>query len=402
MRICHVTPYFHPEYYGSHEAFLSKELAARGHEVTLFTSDRMPRWGGARGATDADLCAGESEWEGVRLVRVPAGPTLSFVPSLPSLPRHLAAEDFDVYLSHEVFSLAAWHTERAARRAERPFVLVQHGYHGGRRALFRALFRLEFALLGRRVLKGADRVVSLTERGAGFLRELGARPERVEVVPTGVDCALFEPEPVGGPFVDAGPAPLVASEVSAEAARAPLRVGFIGRIDEGKGVFDLLEAFARAFPDAARTGARLELAGTGDAVPGLRERATELGVDGALSFRGRLPHAEIPAFLAELDVLCAPTREVEPFGIVAVEAAAAGVPCLATRIGGLEETVVDRRTGLLVDPGDVDALTASLGRLADEPAWRADLGEAARRRALGTYDWPRITDRFEAMFADVA
>ena len=408
MRICHVTPYFHPEYYGSHEAFLSKELAARGHEVTLFTSDRMPRWGGARGATDAELRAGTSTWEGVRVVRVPAGPTLSFVPSLPSLPRHLAAGEFDLFLSHEVFSLAAWHTLRAARKARRPFVLVQHGYHGGRRALFRALFKLEFALLGRKVLAGADRIVSLTERGAGFLRDLGAADERVEVVPTGVDCSLFEPgasvaaASIEEAFVEAGPT-ASGHESAAEATAArPLSVGFVGRIDEAKGVHDLLEAFARAFPDAARTGARLELAGTGEAVPGLRQRAVELGVDAALAFRGRLPHAEIPAFLAGLDVLAAPTREVEPFGIVAVEAAAAGIPCLATRIGGLEETVVDRRTGLLVEPGDVDALTHHLRRLAAEPVWRADLGEAARRRALGTYDWPRITDRFEAMFAAVA
>ena len=132
MRICHVTPYFHPEFYGSHEAFLSKELAARGHEVTIYTTDRMPRWGGAKGLVSDELRVGTSMWEGVRIVRVPAGPTFSFVPSMPSLRRLLAAENFDAYLSHEVFSLAAWHTARAAHRANKPFVLVQHGYHRGR------------------------------------------------------------------------------------------------------------------------------------------------------------------------------------------------------------------------------------------------------------------------------
>ncbi|MDF1800640.1 MAG: glycosyltransferase family 4 protein [Planctomycetota bacterium] len=403
MKIAHVTPYFHPKYYGSHEAFLSKELAARGHEVTLFTSDRMPRWGGARGLSDAELEPGESMWEGVRIVRVPAGPTLSFVPSLPSLPGHLRRGDFDLFLSHEVFSLAAWHTARAARRAKKPFVLVQHGYHGGRRAIFRALFKLEFALFGRGVLRAADRIVSLTEKGADFLDELGAKADQVEVVPTGVDCALFEPEPTGGPFAEGG------SPTGAPAdGPAPLRVGFIGRIDEGKGVLDLLEAFAQAFPP---TGAQppgggplpqLEFAGTGDAQHLLRERATALGLASQVHFRGRIPHSDVPAFLAAQDVLCVPTREVEPFGIVAVEAAAAGIPCLATRIGGLQETVLDGRTGVLLEPGDVGALATSLGRLADEPAWRSELGQAARRRAFDTYDWPRITDRFESLFAAVA
>jgi glycosyltransferase involved in cell wall biosynthesis len=174
----------------------------------------MPRWGGAKGLSSVELTVGESEWEGVRIVRIPAGPTLSFVPSLPSLTRHLRAEAFDLFLSHEVFSLAAWHTARAAKRLGAPFVLVQHGYHGGRRALFRALFQLEFALLGRKVLARADRIVSLTAKGADFLTELGAEPERVEVIPTGVDCALF---------------------ACADAPRAAsvLRVGFIGRVNRG-------------------------------------------------------------------------------------------------------------------------------------------------------------------------
>jgi len=78
------------------------------------------------------------------------------------------------------------------------------------------------------------------------------------------------------------------------------------------------------------------------------------------------------------------------------------VPCFATRIGGLAETVVDQRTGVLFEPGDVEALAASLRRLVDDPGWRASLGSAARERARATYDWPRIADRFEALFDELA
>jgi glycosyltransferase involved in cell wall biosynthesis len=247
------------------------------------------------------------------------------------------------------------------------------------------------------VLRAADRVVSLTRRGAGFLDELGASAERVEVVPTGVDCAQFGgPPQVDGDAPGADPVP-------------GLRVGYIGRLDEAKGVLDLLEAFARAFPASVEPGAEpsaaapsLSFAGTGDALHALRERASLLGLSARVHFRGRIAHRDVPAFLAEQDVLCAPTREVEPFGIVAVEAAAAGLPCFATRIGGLAETVVDGRTGLLVEPGDVGALARGLRRLAEDPSWRLGLGAAARARALALYDWPRITDRFEQLFADVA
>lgn len=394
MKIAHVTPYFHPEFYGSHEAFLSKELARRGHEVVLFTSDEMPRWGGAQGLSSDDLEPGTSEWEGVRIVRIPAGPTLSFVPSLPSLPRHLAAEGFDLFLSHEVFSLAAWHTARAAKRQAAPFVLVQHGYHGGRRAVFRALFKLEFALAGKRVLRAADRIVSLTAKGATFLAELGAAPEQVAVVPTGVECSSF-------------------GERGARPAGAPLRIGFLGRVTEAKGVFDLLDAVCAAnrtlVGEGAAAGAgsdplpiALQIAGAGEDVERLGAAIAERDVGDCVELVGRLPHEEVPAFMGRQDVICVPTREVEPFGIVAVEAAAAGAPCLATRIGGLAETVVDGETGLLVEPSDVQQLTAALVRLAAEDGLVEQLGQAARARALEVYDWPRITDRFEELFESVS
>jgi len=78
------------------------------------------------------------------------------------------------------------------------------------------------------------------------------------------------------------------------------------------------------------------------------------------------------------------------------------VPCVATRIGGLVETVVDGETGVLVEPGDVGGLADALVGLATEPDRRAQLGVAARERALERYDWPRITDRFEARFKALA
>ena len=385
MKLCHVTPYFHPEFYGSHEAFLSKELAARGHEVTLFTTDQMPRWGGAKGLSSDGLSVGTTEWQGVRIVRIPAGPTFSFVPSMPSLPGLLRRAEFDSYLSHEVFSLAAFHTARAARRARRPFVLVQHGYHGGRRLAFRLMFRAELALFGRRVIRSADHIVSLTERGRGFLEGLGAAPEKLRVLPTGVDCSAFAPR------------------WEREEDR-PFTVGYIGRIEEQKGVGDLLEAFARS----ATAGAAplLRFAGTGAATADLRARARELGISDRIEFLGRIPHAEVPAFFASLDVLAAPTREVEPFGIVAVEAAAAGVPIIATAIGGFQETVLDGETGLLIPPSDPAALGSALARLVADPCRTRRLGEAAKMRARSVYDWPSIADQFESLLwprsADVA
>lgn len=381
MKIAHTTPYFHPEYYGSHEAFLSAELADRGHEVTLFTSNRMPLWGGAKGIHQK-LPLGESQWRGVRIVRVPAGPTVSFVPSLPSLPHHLRQQEYELFLSHEVFSIVAWHTARAAGRSASPFVLVQHGYSAGRRPLLKLLFQLEFRTLGRRVMQSADALVTLTDAGAQFLTGLGARSERLHVIPTGVDCQLFRPR-AGEPSTGT-------------------RFGFLGRVERDKGVFLLLEAFREACTRNTSSSARLVYAGEGDDLPELRAQALALGLADQVQFTGRLVHADVPEYLAGLDALIAPTLVTEPFGIVAVEAAAAGIPVFASRVGGLAETVDDQVTGRVLPAGDLDALSESMVRALDDPAWLAELGHRARERALSTYDWPVITDRFEALFASIA
>ncbi len=380
MKFAHTTPYFHPEYYGSHEAFLSAELVARGHQVTIFTSDRMPRWGGAKGLEEK-LEVGTSEWRGVRIVRMPAGPTVSFVPSMPALAGHLRQEQYDLFLSHEVFSLAAWHTARVAQKADRPFVLVQHGYTGGRRPLFKLLFSLEFQALGRRVLEAADRVVTLTEAGRTFLEGLGADTMRCEVIPTGVESGRFTPMP--------------------KRANGNLRFGYLGRIDADKGVFALLDAFRRSLRTLGPSTNRLIFAGAGDDEADLQQQVQRWGLSDHVEFAGRLAHASVPAFLQSLDALVIPTLQSEPFGIVAVEAGAAGIPVLASRLGGLAETVVNGVTGRLFEPGNVVELSDLLTDATRNSYALPNLGQAARQHIVAGYDWQNVTGRFEELFASL-
>ncbi len=375
MRIAHLTSYFHPTCYGSHEAHLTRALAARGHEVTILTSDRMPRWGGAAGLADERLPIGEASWEGARVRRFRAGPTVGFVPSLPGIPGVLRQESFDLYLSHELFSLASFHAARAARRAKRPFFLVQHAYHGGRRLRYRALFRANLATTGRFVLRTATSVIALTEAAASFLRGLGHPPERIRVVPTGVDIATFRPREGAAP--------------------GPLRVGFLGRIEKGKGGELLLRAFARAFPKGKET---LSFAGDGAERIHLAALSVFLRIPERCAFLGRLAQPVVPEFLRSLDLVAVPTVRDEPFGIVAVEAAACGLPVLASSVGGLAETVVHGETGLLLPPGDIESWPRALRELADDPARLSLLGRNARERVERTYAWPRIADSFEEMF----
>ena len=95
----------------------------------------------------------------------------------------------------------------------------------------------------------------------------------------------------------------------------------------------------------------------------------------------------------EADVFVAASTWEEPFGMVAVEAMASGLPVCATRVGGLQDIVVDGETGFLFNPGDAEGLAGCLARLLDNARLRARMGEAARRRAEAEYDWRRIVER---------
>ncbi len=159
---------------------------------------------------------------------------------------------------------------------------------------------------------------------------------------------------------------------------APIRVGYLGRIDDQKGVRELLLAARRLSRDARFT---LEIVGpVSSALSRLSEDLYTIAAgDPRITFRAPVTSPEVPAVLAAFDVLCCPSIGFENGPTVALEAMAVGTPLIASRIGNLAELVTDDVNGRLVPPGDVDALAAAIGEAADDPAqtidrWRTGLG----------------------------
>lgn len=261
-----------------------------------------------------------------------------------------------------------------------PLVVTFHGYDAS--ATGRANLRRYFARIGE-VFAAADRIVAVSGFVAERLRDLGAPAGRIRTVVNGVDVRRF-----AGERVPPGP------------AEAP-SVLFVGRLVEKKGVADLLDAVAALEPPARP---RIDVVGDGPLAGPLRRTAAERGLD--VRFHSFAGHDDVVAMMRRCTLVCVPSRRAadgdsEGLPTVAVEAAAAGVPVVATRHAGLPEIVVDGGTGLLVPEADPGGLAAALQRLLADPGVAAAFGAAARRRAVERFDIRRQAAVLEGLYDEV-
>ncbi len=207
---------------------------------------------------------------------------------------------------------------------------------------------------------------------------LGCPADKIVKLPTGVDTRLFS-------FTERSPDP-----------EGTIRILTVGRLVEVKGIEYGIRAVARVLPD--HPNVRYQIVGQGPLLTELKELATKLGVADQVEFLGGQTHDEVRrlyagAHLFMLPGVVARDGAQEAQGLVLIEAQATGLPVLATRVGGVPESVLDGESGYLVDQGDVDALSAKLGYLIEHPALWPEMGRAGRRFAVEHFDIERLNDR---------
>lgn len=205
-------------------------------------------------------------------------------------------------------------------------------------------------------------------------------PGEYEIIPNGVDVDFFS---------GAKPFP--------EYRDGKTNILFVGRVEPRKGALYLLRAYAqlkRSHPDV-----RLIVVGRGPELNDLRTFVREKSVTDVL-FAGRSSETDKARFYKTADIFCAPSTGQESFGIVLLEAMAAGTAAVASDIHGYKKVIQRNLSGLLVEPKDVDALCSALERLVTQPALRQRLGEAGSIRAR-EFDWPHVTDRLLAFYDKV-
>jgi phosphatidylinositol alpha-mannosyltransferase len=361
MRVALVCPYAWdaPGGVQVHVGQLALHLRSRGHVVLVLAPGRAPA---------------PEPWVRIvgRPVRVPYGGSVAPICPSPAagwrVRAALRAFGPDVVHVHE--PLAPSLSMFAMLSSDAPVVATFHS--GAERS---RLFDLLAPLL-RRVVRRVRVRIAVSERAAEFARSrLGGS---FRIVPNGTDVARF---------LEARPAGLPPGR----------KILFVGRLEVRKGFPVALAAFERLageLPDV-----RLVVVGEGE------QRGAIASLDGAARRRvdmlGQVPNEELPTYHAAADVFLAPSLGGESFGIVLVEAMAAGLPVVSSRIPGYDRVVTDGVQGFLVPPGDANALAEATRRLLEDPELARRMGEAGLERSR-RFDWSTVGREIEAAYREAA
>ena len=358
---------------GRHVHHLATELVAAGHEVVVLSRRPTGTDPGSHPTTDEVS-------EGVRVVAAAQDPheftfgtdmmawTLAMGHSM--VRAGLSIRDWrpdvvhahDWLVAHPAITLAEFH--------DVPLVSTIHATEAGRHSgwvsgtISRQVHAVESWLV-----RDSDSLITCSTSMSDEITELfGPDLSEVRVIRNGIDTA-------GWPF-----------------ALRPTRTGpaellFVGRLEYEKGLHDAIAALPRI--RRTHPGTTLTVAGEGTQLDWLVEQARKHKVLKATQFVGRVDHCDLLALLHRATAVVLPSH-YEPFGIVALEAAASGAPLVTSNVGGLGEAVLSGETGISCPPCDVAALAAAVRTVLDDPDAAQQRAVAARDRLTSDFSWTTV------------
>ncbi len=364
MKVGIVSPYAYPRPGGANAHIRETYVHLRelGHEVRIITAP----WGDDPPAQDV-IQIGQAiavPFNG-SIGRVTLSLRLEWLVS-----RMLERERFDIIHHHEPF--VPFLSFQILDSARCPNVATFHAFGGFSFSYWAGRFVLD------RYMRRIDERIAVSSAARHFVSRYF--PGDYRIIPNGVDVDFY---------ANARPFP--------EFQDGKANILFVGRAEPRKGAMYLMRAYASL--KARHPDTRLILASAGPQIGELRRFVRDNHVQDVL-FAGRVRDIDKARFYKTADIFCAPSTGQESFGIVLLEAMAAGRAVVATGIHGYKKVVQRNVTGLLVEPRDPDALAQALERLITDPALRERLGRAGAAVAP-EYDWGHVTAQLAGVYQEV-
>lgn len=246
----------------------------------------------------------------------------------------------------------------------------------------------------REILERANCVIATSPQEQETLRSLVSTRGQIEVIPCGTDINNFR----------------LTSKAN---ARATLKLGshervvlYVGRFDERKGIETLVRAIALLKEQDLQNLKLVIVGGSSANMPDGEERnriekiVDELGLRESTLFAGRIGHDILPLYYTAADVCVIPSH-YEPFGLVAIEAMACGVPVVASNVGGLKFTIIPEETGLLVEPKDIEAFASGIHRILFDELWVRKMRKQASANVNERFSWTGVTIQLSELYRHV-
>jgi glycosyltransferase involved in cell wall biosynthesis len=377
MKVCLVNS-FYPPYIGGAETYVSnlaQGLVKMGHDVTVYCSDRP-------------LSPGRSTQEGVGVVRM-STPLMLYGTPLPMLPPEFLNERYDVihanfpgpYLAAiSAFScvlkgtpaVLTWHNDLPPLTAGAGALVVAHGLVA---PLYLGLF---------------DRIIATTATYARSSPLLRAHSNVVRVIHNGVDTRRFNPN-VSGEDVR-----------ERYGLQGKIVVLFVGALTPWHG-YKGLDILINALREVRRKRSEVVLlvVGEGEMKRRYMRLAGDLGLDGSVFFAGYVDDANLPLYYAACDIAVLASKDIsEGFGLVLLEAMAAGKAVIGSKVGGVVDVIREGENGIMSKPNDVMSLAEAMGTLCEDEEMRRRMGLNGRRFAE-LHDWSKVTAIVEALYKEI-
>ena len=367
---------------------LARELCNKGHIVDVYTRVHDP-------ADPQIIDLGE----GARLIHIKAGQELdihklalySYLPDFAcNMERYREDNDlhYDLVFSH--YWLSCWVGKYLQMWWSVPHITMFHTMGAIKNGIGIGEDEPELRIVTEReAVQDSHRIIASTKREKDdIVRYYGASPEKIGVVPCGVNTELFKPS-------------------DKQSARQQLNLDddkvllFVGRIDPLKGVEQLLEAVSYL---KGTDSPRLVIIGgdedSDDAVTWLKEMTGELDLEDRVTFHGLVKHHELPLYYSAADVTVVPSY-YESFGLVALESLACGTPVVATDVGDMSNIIRQDETGYVVPDNDPRELADKIGILLSKSNNKVK-SALAIRESINRYDWSNIAEMISKEFYQVS